>query len=142
MTAWIMDQVGVLRSVFQLNRWDCSQDKNCKTIMSQDEASIRVNYGKDRFFVKSKQSVSTELYRKVDDHRKVMAACLHLNNGTALMFVRSNKWLYCYHFCFEESGDWEVLTQSADSADSDETSDQQEEPKKKTRKGKDKPKMD
>jgi hypothetical protein len=116
MITWIVDQVGVLRSVFELVTWNLQEKSNKKATLSKADTMIKITYGKNRFFIGAKKAAGTVINH--DKNRKVNAVCVHLNDGTSLMFIRHESQLYCYHFCFEESGDWHVFTenQSEDSS--------------------------
>jgi len=113
---WIVDQVGALRSVFNINKWQLNTDSNEKTTLVQGKAVINLKYGKDKFFITTKKTLGMELLRDTD-HR-IKAVCVHLTDGTAMLFIRMGKTLQSFHFCFEESDDWDILANSTPDGDS------------------------
>lgn len=62
------------------------------------------------FFDSCKKATNTEILR--DKARKARAACLHLPDGTAVIFFRNGGHISAYEFNFEESVSWDVLSSS------------------------------
>lgn len=66
--------------------------------------------GNSSFFVSCKKATNTEILR--DKDRKARAACLHLPDGTVVIFLRNGGHISAYEFNFEESVSWDVLSSS------------------------------
>lgn len=106
---WIVDQVSILRAVFDLGSWPLNDESSAETItVGGHELNFRS--GNSSFFVSCKKATNTEVLR--DKERKARAACIHLPEGTAVIFIRQDRQISAYEFNFEESSNWAVLSGS------------------------------
>lgn len=106
---WIMDQVSILRAVFEVGSWRMTDDSEGQTV-TVNGCECNFRSGNSSFFVSCKKATNTEILR--DKDRKARAACLHLPDGTAVIFLRNGGHISAYEFNFEESVSWDVLSSS------------------------------
>lgn len=94
LTTWIVDQAGCLRSVFKIYR---CENPTTKEIVYVGDARIQViRTTSDQFDVVSSNTVSSVGHEGI-------AQCLHLKDGTAVIFIcQGGGNLTGYHFCFED----------------------------------------
>ena len=109
LSTWIVDQVNILRAVFEIGRWRIGDETLTETLTVNGH-EINLRLGDSSFFVGCKKATNTEILR--DKERKVRSVCIHLTDGTAAILLRRQDRLTGYHFCFEESADWSVLSGS------------------------------
>jgi hypothetical protein len=114
LVCWLMDQVGVLRSVFKIAECLEAQIKEEAEIAGHHCQIIRRDF--IDFKINVENSIGTVTYTDSKDARK--AVCHHLNDGTALVFMISGDVLAGYHFCFEDTseGTFEEMLNSTNSS--------------------------
>lgn len=93
MTSWISDQTACLRAVFKL--YECHKQTSKDVVFAGDARIEIIRNSSESFEVKSDNSVHQTSY-------ETQATCLHLKDGTAVIFLCIEDTLTGYHFCFED----------------------------------------
>jgi hypothetical protein len=107
---WIHDQINILRAVFKIGQWSVENEEPHPRILTVGEYKIDLQLEQSSFSVSCKEAINTELFRGKD--QRITAVCLHLTDGTAVIFLQQHNRLTGHHFCFEDSSDWSILSSS------------------------------
>jgi len=105
LTTWIVDQAGVLRSVFEIASVPFGEDR----VIQIGKNSCEISFIDEAFTVTCKQAIHSAHYDE--------AISFHFNDGTVGLFIRRSGAIKCYNFCFEESPDWNQLITPVETAE-------------------------
>lgn len=93
MASWLVDQAGVLRSVFTLGSYDEIEISESFFCGAKEGRIEREEIGK--FHLTVEGALSTVCFEDC-------AVVSFLQDGTAVLVIEDGEMLTCYHLCFEE----------------------------------------